>query len=121
MSNQLDAYSWIEPRPPVPPVPPAVAAERGRQELFKGEAHVSNDRHIPGYQRLHGVAPGEMCTLDSRNMCLIPGIHCPHQEWRNDGEHIFTVEEAITLSGPPDEDRGGPKSLSQGTDYGRAR
>jgi hypothetical protein len=67
------------------------------------------------------VAPGEMCTLDSRNMCLIPGIHCPHQEWRNDGEHIFTVEEAITLSGPPDEDRGGPKSLSQGTDYGRAR
>ena len=119
--SHLDAYDWISPLPPTPDVPPQVQAAQKRQQNFRDEAHVSNDKSIPGYQRLHGVAPGEMCTLDSRNMCLIPGIHCPHQEWRNDGEHIFTVEEAITLSGPPDEDRGGPKSLSQGTDYGRAR
>ena len=120
MSNQLDAYSWIEPRPPVPPVPPAVAAERGRQELFKGEAHVSNDRHIPGYQRLHGVAPGEMCTLDGRGFCIIPGLHCPHDVGDDPG-HIYTLEEAVTITGAPSEDRGGPKSLSQGNDFGRAR
>src|ERR1039457_2600147 len=64
--SHLDAYDWISPLPPTPDVPPQVQAAQKRQQNFRDEAHVSNDKSIPGYQRLHGVAPGEMCTLDSR-------------------------------------------------------
>jgi hypothetical protein len=61
-----------------------------------------------------------MCTLDGRGFCIIPGLHCPHDVGDDPG-HIYSLEEAITISGPPSEDRGGPSHLSDGNDYGRAK
>lgn len=118
--SQLDAYEWVTPKPPTPPVPAHVQEEQNRQRSFREEAHVSNDRAIPGYQRLHGVAPGEMCSLDGRGFCIVPGLHCPHDAGDDPG-HIYSLEEAITITGPPSEDRGGPRSLSDGNDFGRSR